>query len=129
MATTIVLLAVAIMLPTAAGYFLIGVLRGGRGLAERRRQAPPPESADQLAARLRRLRSALEAAEATPGLTAKGHKVAALRGAYLDTLREACARLDVTPPADGDRARQADIYRTEAELRARGLDVREPAGR
>jgi hypothetical protein len=129
MAAIIVLLAVALLLPTAAGYFLIGVLRGGRGLAERRRKAPPPEPAGHLAARLRRLRSQLEAAEATPGLTAKGHRVAALRGAYLDTLREACARLDVTPPAGGDRARQADIYRTESELRARGLDVREHAGR
>jgi hypothetical protein len=46
-----------------------------------------------------------------------------VRGAYLDTLTEACRRLDVAPPP-GDQASQADIYRTEAALAERGLDVR-----
>ena len=41
----------------------------------------------------------------------------------LDTLAEACLRLGVSPPP-GDAATQADIYRTEAALAARGLDVR-----
>jgi hypothetical protein len=105
------------------------LMRGGRGLAVLRRKAPPPEPADHLEARLRRLRAQLETTEARPGGTAKHHHVAAVRGAYLDTLREACARLDVSPPPGGDRPRQADIYRAEAALRERGLDVREPAGR
>lgn len=121
--------AVALLLPTAAMYVLIVVVRGGRGLAEVRRKAPPPEPADHLQARLRRLRAQLEATEASPGAIAKHHRVAAVRGAYLDTLREACARLEVSPPPGGDRPRQADIYRAEAALRERGLDVREPAGR
>jgi hypothetical protein len=126
---TIAWTALALLLPTAAMYILIVVVRGGRGLAELRRKAPPPEPADHLQARLRRLRAQLEATESTPGATAKHHRVAAVRGAYLDTLREACARLEVSPPPGGDRARQADIYRVEAALRERGLDVREPAGR
>ena len=51
----------------------------------------------------------------------------ALRGAYLDALSAACQRLDVSPPPGGDRAPLAEIYRAEAALRQRGLDVREPA--
>jgi hypothetical protein len=126
---TVAWVLLALLLPTAAMAVLIVMLRGGRGLAELRRKAPPPEPADRLEARLRRLRAQLEATEATPGAIAKHHHVAAVRGAYLDTLRDACARLDVSPPAGGDRPRQADIYRVEAALRERGLDVREPAGR
>jgi hypothetical protein len=126
---TIVLWILAAALPTAVGYVLIGVVRGSRGLAEHRRRPPPPEPADELQARLRRLRAQLEATEASPARTAKNHHVAAVRGAYLDTLRDACARLDVAPPPGGDRPRQAEVYRVEAALRARGLDVREPAGR
>jgi hypothetical protein len=119
----------ALLLPTAAMVVLINVIRGSRRLAELSRKAPPPEPADQLQARLRRLRAQLEATESVPGATAKHHHVAAVRGAYLDTLREACARLGVTPPPGGDRPRQAEIYRVEAALREHGLDVREPAGR
>jgi hypothetical protein len=121
--------ALALLLPTAAMYVLIVALRGSRGLAERRPTAPPAEPLDHLQARLRRLRAQLETTETSPAVTAKHHRVAAVRGAYLDTLREACARLGVSPPAGGDRARQADIYRAEAALREHGLDVREPAGR
>ena len=126
---TIAWTALAFLLPTAAVYFLIVVIRGGRGLAVLRHKAPAPEPADDLQARLRRLRAQLEETEASAGRTAKHHHVAAVRGAYLDTLRAACARLDVTPPPGGDRPRQAEIYRVEAALRERGLDVREPAGR
>jgi hypothetical protein len=127
--STIAWVALALLLPTATMAVLIVMIRGGRGLAELRRKAPPPEPADHLQARLRRLRAQLEATEASPGSTAKHHHVATVRGAYLDTLRDACARLDVSPPPGGDRPRQADIYRAEAALRERGLDVREPAGR
>jgi predicted HD phosphohydrolase len=81
---------------------------------------------DRLAANLRRLRAELEETETSAELTAKRFHVRSVRGAYLDTLAEACQRLDVSPPP-GDGATQADIYRTEAALAARGLDVREPA--
>jgi hypothetical protein len=126
---TIALLVLALALPTAAIYALLGTVRGGRWLAESRRRAPEPESAERLTAALRRLRAELEAAEISTDVTAKHHRIVALRGAYLDALGDACTRLDVSPPPGGDRARQADIYRTEAALRERGLDVRETAAR
>lgn len=119
------MLILALALPTAAGYLLVLAVRVGRAAAERRRRPPPPEPQDRLAARLRALRAELEATETATGTMARGHRVSALRGAYLDLLGEACARLAVSPPPGGDRARQADIYRAEAALRERGLDVRE----
>jgi hypothetical protein len=125
----IALYALALALPTAAGYFLLATLGGWHKLADRLRKPPPPEPADRLAATLRRLRAQLEATETTPGATAKSHRLRVLRGAYLDALRDACTRLEVSPPPGGDRASQADIYRAEAALRERGLDVREPATR
>jgi len=121
-------LLIAILLPTAAGYAILGAFRGCRWLAVARRSrapAAPAEPIERLTARLRRLRAELERTEATPGVVAKSHRVAALRGAYADALASACLRLGVPPPADGDRARLADIYRAEAALRERGVDVRE----
>jgi hypothetical protein len=85
----------------------------------------PPQPVERLQADLRRLRAELEDTETRSGLTAKHHRVQALRGAYLDTLAAACQRLDVSPPSGGDRAAQAEIYRVEAALRLRGLDVRQ----
>ena len=120
-------LGLAIALPTAAGYALIGVIRGSRRLAERRRRPVPAEPAQRLAARLRRLRAELESAETRTDLTAKHHRVTVLRGAYLQELSAACRRLDVSPPPGGDRASQAEVYRAEAALRQRGLDVRDRA--
>src|SRR5262245_27752528 len=98
----IALWVLVVFLPTAAVYLLIGLVRGGFRLSQWRRRPPPPEPDGQLEARLRRLRSDLEATEAGPAAAAKRHHVLAVRGAYLDTLREACARLDVTPPPGGD---------------------------
>ena len=40
-----------------------------------------------------------------------------------------CERLDVAPLPPGDLVPQAEIYRAEAALRQRGLDVRETASR
>lgn len=115
-------------LPTAVGFAFIGVCRAVRWLGEARSrarfQALPPEPIERLEADLRRLRSELEDTETRSGLTAKHHRVQALRGAYVDALSAACRRLDVSPPPGGDRAPQAEIYRVEAALRQRGLDVR-----
>lgn len=127
-------LIVALLLPTAAGYLLIGMSRGflwAGGRQWRRSQVPEPEPLDRLASNLRRLRAQLEDMETRSGVTAKNLRLQALRGAYTDALGTACQRLQVGPPAStgGERARQAEIYRVEAELRQRGLDVREPAGR
>ncbi len=123
-------LAIALLLPTAAGYAILGAIRGYRRIrATRQQAAAPAESIERLTASLRRLRAELELTEARPGVIAKNHRVAALRGAYADVLAAACRRLDVPPPPGGERARLADIYRAEAALRERGLDVRETAVR
>jgi hypothetical protein len=115
-------------LPTAVGFALIGAWRAARWLAEARYrarfQALPPQPIERLEADLRRLRAELEDTETRSGLTAKHHRVQALRGAYLDTLAVACRRLEIGPPRGGDRASQAEIYRVEAALRQGGLEVR-----
>lgn len=126
------LLVFVMLLPSLIGGAVLAALRVCRRLTELRRAAAwrrsqPAETVDLLATRLRRLRSDLEATENQPGGTAKHHHVLALRGAYIDTLYSACQRLGVRPPAGGDRARQAEIYRVEADLRERGLDVRSAA--
>ena len=121
----------ACALMPAAGYALIGVRRAARRLDQARREAPPPPPpvpVERLAADLRRLRADLEDTETRDGLSAKYHRVQALRGAYLDVLSAACQRLDVSPPP-GDGASLAEIYRVEAALRQRGLEVREPTAR
>jgi hypothetical protein len=119
----------AAALPTLAGFALIYAWRGagwlGQVRARRRAKAQPPDPIERLQASLRRLRAELEDTETRSRLTAKHHRVQALRGAYLDTLSAACLRLDVSPPAGGDRAAQSEIYRVEAALRRRGLDVRQ----
>ena len=129
----VVLLIFAALLPTAACFALVYMWRGagwiGEVRARRKADAAPAEPIDRLQADLRRLRAELEATETRTGLTAKHHRVQALRGAYLDALATACRRLDVSPPPGGDRAPLAEIYRAEAALRQRGLDVREPAAR
>ena len=118
-------------LPTATGFALIGAWRAARWLAEARYRARfralPPQPIERLQADLRRLRSELEDTETRSGLTAKHHRVQAVRGAYLDTLSAACRRLDISPPRGGDRASQAEIYRVEAALRHGGLEVRTQA--
>ena len=126
---------IAVMLPTAAGFALIGAWRAIRWLSENRwldrvrRKQPAPQPVGRLEADLRRLRAQLEDTETRADLTAKHHRVRALRGAYVDALSAACRRLGVSPPPGGDRAPLAEIYRVEAALREHGLDVREPAAR
>ncbi len=124
-------LVIIILLPTAAGYAIIGGWRGAGWTAERwharqGRLAPPAEPIERLGANLRRLRAELDATETRTNVPAKNQRLKALRGAYLDALRTACARLEVSPPSGGDRVPLAEIYRVEAALRERGLDVRQP---
>ena len=132
-------LLVAIALPIAAVYSLIGGGRLARWVSdswipERRSRDATPEPVEVLEANLVRLRSQLEAMETRTDLPAKNLRLRALRAAYVDALNDACQRLEVTPPTGaasgrpGD-VRQAEIYRVEAALRQRGLDVREKAGR
>jgi hypothetical protein len=119
----------AIVLMPLAGYALIGAWRLARKIGEARYREVPPEPVERIEADLRRLRAELEDTETRAGLTAKHHRVRALRGAYLDALGTACRRLEVSPPAGGDAAPLAEIYRVEAALRQRGVDVRTGAWR
>ena len=128
---SVMLWVLVIFLPTLAFGAVLALLRGWRRADDRARQLradrAPAEPVAQVEARLRRLRAELEAMENQPGGMAKQHKIVAVRGAYLDILTSACERFGVAPPAGGDRARQAEIYRAEAALREFGLDVREAA--
>jgi hypothetical protein len=112
----------------AAGWAVQGGVRLYRAFGARHSSAPVPgRPIEQLGADAGRLRARLEAAENEMRLTRfKAARVYALRGAYLDVLAAACERLEVRPPAapGGTLVPLAEIYRAEAALRERGLDVR-----
>jgi hypothetical protein len=98
-------------------------------IAEQRRPAVSTAvSIERVAADLRRLRLRLERRENQPGITGKGMKMGALRLAYVEVLEIACGQLDIEPPRMMGQLQTplAEIYRVEAELRDRGLDVRPP---
>jgi hypothetical protein len=123
-------LVAVILFPTAAAYAMIGGGRAFRWYIERRRSIRPvtTEPIERLGATLRRLRAEVEAVENTMGTPAKNLRLRAVRAAYIDALRTACQRLEVSPlPAPG--APLAEIYRVESALRERGLDVRQTAPR
>lgn len=124
-----------VLLPTAIGCAVINGVRLARwaarkGPVERLITHPVPvEPIERLGARLSRLHAELEDLETRSEVPVKGVRLRALRGAYLDLLRIACERLEVSPPPPGDHVPQAEIYRVEAGLRERGLDVRAAATR
>ncbi len=124
-----------VLLPTALGYALILSGRLARWAARHRavqRHITQPviaEPIERLAARLCRLHAELEDLETRSDVQVKGMRLRAVRGAYLDLLRTACQRLEVRPLPPGDHVPQAEIYRAEAGLRERGLDVRAAATR
>jgi len=128
--------ALAIALPIAAFYAAIG---GGRLLtwfsehrvSRHRAHAPAPEPLQRVRADLVRLRAEVESTETRDDLLAKNMRLRAVRAAYVDSLCDACRRLDIAalPGARPGNVRQSDIYRLETALRERGLDVRETAGR
>jgi hypothetical protein len=122
----------AIALPIAAVYSLIGGGRLVRWISEQQTRAPAPVPIERVRANLVRLRAQLEAMETRTDLPAKNLRLRALRAAYVDALCAACQRLDVSPPSSAqgrpESVPQSDIYRMEAALRQRGLDVRETAG-
>jgi DNA-binding LytR/AlgR family response regulator len=117
------LLAIAMLLPTAVG----GVWVGSRRLYEAwERHGHPslsaPQPIERIAADLRRLHRQLDATENSANLPKKFQRCVATRAAYLDALTAACEQLEVPVPA-GTPVPQAEIYRVEADLRNRGLDV------
>src|SRR5215472_11527976 len=123
--------AAAIVLPIAAVYSLIGGARLLQWLSEQQSRPQAPEPIERLRGQLVRLRAQLEDMETRSDQPAKNLRIRALRAAYVEALVEACQRLDITPPvgarARSDIVKQSDIYRMEAALRERGLDVREAA--
>jgi hypothetical protein len=120
-------LMIAILAPTAAGYAILASIRGWRRFSQGRYRPAPPEPIERLTARLRRLRAELHQTQAEAGTTARGHRVLAVRGAYVDVLSQACGRLAIDPPQGDDRATPAELQRVEAALLRLGLDVRETA--
>ena len=118
-------LAIAIALPTAIGCALVGGARVWRWAVEwRRNRSPVPVlPIERVGADVRRLRTQLELLENQAPRPGKALRVRALRAAYVDALVEACQCLevDMARPEHNDRAA---IYRIEAALRSRGLDVR-----
>jgi hypothetical protein len=120
-------LVAAILLPTALGCLVLGTARAFRWLTERRRaRSVPLEPVEQLGADLRRLHAQLEATENQPPTPGKAVRVRAIRAAYVDAVCAACQRLEITAPAPGhEHVPLAEIYRLEADLRLRGLDVRQ----
>jgi hypothetical protein len=125
--------ALAIALPVTAVYALIGGGRLLKWISEQQTQAHLPEPIQRVSADLVRLRAQLEEMETRTDLPAKNLRIRALRAAYVDALYEACRRMEVSPPT-GFRLRpenvpQSDIYRIEAALRERGIEVRETAER
>jgi Ser/Thr protein kinase RdoA (MazF antagonist) len=124
-----------VLLPTAVGCAVIYGARLARWAAGKRpverliTRPVPVEPIERLGARLGRLHAELEDLENRSDVPVKGIRLRAVRGAYLDLLRTACERLEVSPPPPGDHVPQAEIYRVEAGLRERGLDVRAAATR
>lgn len=109
--------------PTLIAAAVLQSGRLARAVAARRCARPVPTTAplECLATDARRLRQAVIAAENGPDTRpGRGTRVRALRTAYVDCLRDACHALDVPVAAE---LRGADLYRVEAALRDRGLDV------
>jgi hypothetical protein len=121
--------ALAAALPTAIG---VALLLLGRLLRwhDDRGKPQPAVPIERIGADLRRLHEQLDQTEnASYRLPGKYLRCRAVRAAYLDALRTACRAVDVAPPVpeDPDRVPQAEIYRVEAALRLRGMDVRPTA--
>ncbi len=120
---TAIELAVAVLLPTAIGYTLVAARRLHTRLDARRPPLPYTRPIEQLSADVRRLHQLLDETENRSDVPAKNLRCRATRAAYLDALADACRQLDVALPK-GEPVPRAEIYRVEAELRQRGLDVR-----
>jgi len=118
--------ALAAALPTAIGLTLVLAGRLFRWHDDRGKPQPAVPI-ERIGADLRLLHDQLESTEnASSKLPGKYMRCRAIRAAYLDALRTACVAVDVAPPVpeDPDRVPQAEIYRVEAALRTRGMDVR-----
>lgn len=126
---TVLVLVGLLALPFAARAARLALRAQWEQIAEQHRPpANAPVPIERVTADLRRLRAQLEARENCPGMSGKGMRMGALKIAYVQVLAMACRQLEIRPPrATGDwRTPLTEIYRVEAELRAHGLDVRQP---
>lgn len=122
-----VLLIVAFLMPTVAGYLLVWARRLADVRARRRASRPSVRPVAVLHADLRRLHDVLERSENAPSsVPAKNQRCIASRAAYVDALTAACRQLQVPLPA-GRPVPRSEIYRVEADLRRVGVDVRSGA--
>lgn len=123
MSAELIQLVVAILLPTALVYAVLGVRRVVTHVELRRPALPDTVPIERLHADLRRLHDLLNATENANGIAAKAFHCKATRAAYIDVLVAACRQLEVEPPT-GHPVPEAEIYRVESDLRRLGLDVR-----
>lgn len=117
---------ISLLLPVL-WWVVLGGIRLCRALTARRTSTPVlREPIERLGANLCRLRRRLDATENEIFIPFKAARVRALRAAYVDVLSAACEELEVPPPtAHGSSTMLLiEIYRVEAALRERGLDVR-----
>jgi hypothetical protein len=123
-----------LLIPTLVGAALIWGIRlwgivSRQARSRRATAGAAPIPLERLATTLRRLHQQVarveDAADSKPG---RAVRVRALRTAYGDSLLAACHALDVPDaPIDPTRLTTCEIYRLEAALRDRGLDVRPTA--
>lgn len=123
-------LVAVLLLPTLVGVVATRGVRLARRLPVPRRHTGPVPTVppvERTAADLRRLRAQLDALRAEQPGPGRGVRVRALEAAYADAFEVACRQLELPPPRRvGGRLPPGEMYRAEAALRARGLDVRPP---
>lgn len=121
---TVLLLLVAVLMPTAAGYTWLVTRWLHATYQSHRSPSPSGTPIERIRADLCRLHRQLDEVENAPAdFPAKNQRCLATRAAYLDALGDACSRLQVSAPS-GRPVSRAEIYRAEADLRRAGLDVR-----
>jgi hypothetical protein len=121
---TVLLLLVAVLMPTAIGYGVVGARRLHAARAARRPPLPYAQPLERVREDLRRLHDLVDQTENAPSdLPAKYRRCQAARAAYLDALTAACRQLEVPLPA-GRPVPRAEVYRVESDLRRHGVDVR-----
>jgi hypothetical protein len=126
----LVLVVVAMLLPTLVALAVIAVFRLGRLVALRRAPVVATElPIERIAATARRLRAEEEELRSSYRGPGRQVRIAAASAAYVDVLAAACRALEVAPPRCNQAGRPAfgELARVETELGDRGLVIR-PAG-